>query len=541
MEGKLCLVLILLAVCCSYCEEPCPIWMHQDESDPQHKCVCSATLGGIVQCHDGSRGAYIINDYCMFFSEESNKTLIGSCPFGHDAMLYGTVSDLKSGSKQCNHYYRKGRLCGECDDNYTLPAYSYSLRCVQCDDFKYGWIKFIAIAFLPVTVFYLLVIIFRISATSSTLNGFIFVSQTIATPPMIRAIYSSNQINPFYRVSYLTQLSVNFFIAVYTVWNLDFLRSFYEPICVHPNLTYPQVLLLDYAVAVYPMLLILITFVLVKLHDNFILVTKLWMPFHRCLVVFRKQWNIHSSLVNALATFIVLSYVKILNVSFELLMPSRVYDMHGDTVPVPYLYYNGSITMTSKQYLPYLTIAILMLLVFNILPLLLFALYPFNFFHKFISCFSNQCKLSLQIFMDSFHGCYKHTSRHYQHFATLYLAVRFLNLLLYSIFNYALYLPSASLLVFFTLALVAKFKPYKNKRSNTIDIILLLVLPTACMSLLMYDDGPIIPKWVNGAASGISLSVPPIIMLYLLLVSVSPKIVECITRCRSCLFDRLRA
>ena len=543
MEGKLCLVLILLAVCCSYCAEPCPIWMHQDDSDPQHKCVCSSAINRIVQCYDG-RGAFIQGYYCMFFSEEMNKTLVGSCPFGDNAMLSGMVSDLKSNSianKQCKHLYRKGRLCGECDDNYTLPVYSYFLGCVQCDDFKYGWIKFIAVAFLPVTVFYLIVIVFRISTTSSTLNGFILVSQILATPPMVRDLYSGNQINPFYHVNYLSELWINLTISVYTVWNLDFFRSFYKSICVHPNLTYPQVLLLDYAVAVYPMLLIVITFILVKLHDNFILVTKLWMPIHRCLVVFRKQWNIRSSLVNALATFTILSYVKILNVSFELLIPSRVYDIHGDTVPVPYLYYNGSIIMTSKQYLPYLTVAIFMLLVFNILPLLLFALYPFNLFQKLLSCFSNQCKLSLQIFMDSFHGCYKHTSRHYQHFATLYLAVRFLNLLLYSIFGYALYLPSASLLTFFTLALVAKFKPYKNERSNTVDIIFLLVLPTAYISMLMYNTGPIIPKWVNAAASGISLSVPPIIMVYLLLASVSPKIIEYITKCRSCLFDRLRA
>ena len=71
-----------------------------------------------------------------------------------------------------------------------------------------------------------------------------------------------------------------------------------------------QVLLLDYSVAVYPLLLIFITFILVKLHDKFAFVVYLWRPFHKCLVVFRKQWNIRSSLSNALATFIILSYIK---------------------------------------------------------------------------------------------------------------------------------------------------------------------------------------------------------------------------------------
>ena len=72
--------------------------------------------------------------------------------------------------------------------------------------------------------------------------------------------------------------------------------------------------------------------------------------------------------------------------------------------------------------------------------------------------------------MDSFHGCYEDTTHDYRHFATLYLAVRFLNLLMASVFDYNRYLPAAALVFVFALALVAKFQPYKHKRSNTVDI-----------------------------------------------------------------------
>ena len=176
----------------------------------------------------------------------------------------------------------------------TLTAWG----CVQCKSFKYGWIKFITVAFIPLTVFYILVIIFRISATSSTLNGYVLVNQIIAIPAVIQSLYTNNQVNPYYYVSKSTNLFVNLGIVIYTIWNLDFFHSFYSPICLHPHITYPQVLLLDYAVAVYPMLLIFITYILVKMHDNYAFIVKLWRPFHRCLVIFRKQWNIHSSLVN---------------------------------------------------------------------------------------------------------------------------------------------------------------------------------------------------------------------------------------------------
>ena len=157
--------------------------------------------------------------------------------------------------------------------------------------------------------FYIIVIVFRISATSANLNGYVLVSQMFATPTLIRMLYTSNLVNNgLYYVSYSGQFFIQLGIAVYAIWNLDFFRSFYKPICLHPDLTYQQVLMLDYAVAVYPMLLILVTLILVKLHDNFAIVVCLWRPFHRCLILFRKQWNIQSYMVNALSTFIVLSY-----------------------------------------------------------------------------------------------------------------------------------------------------------------------------------------------------------------------------------------
>ena len=137
---------------------------------------------------------------------------------------------------------------------------------------------------------------FRISVNSSSLNGFILVSQLTAIPPIIRIVYDGNQVNPYFDASYSTQIFVDLGIAVYAAWNLDFFQSFYKPICLHPNMTYPQVAILDYAIGVYPLLLIFITFILVKLHDNLVMfVVKIWRPFNRCFALFRKQWNVHSS------------------------------------------------------------------------------------------------------------------------------------------------------------------------------------------------------------------------------------------------------
>ena len=206
----------------------------------------------------------------------------------------------------------------------------------------------------------------------------------------------------------------------------------------------------------YPLLLIFITFFCVKLHDNFAIVVWFWSPFHKCLVRFRKQWNIHSYLFNALPTFIVLSYVKILNVSFEFLVSSQVYNMKGQSVNKGYWYYDGRVDMTSKEYLPYLILAVSMLLIFNILPLVLLALYPFRHFQGFLNCcLCQKCKIALQIFMDAFHGSYDVSIRDHHHFAALYLALRFFNLLIYVILDSSFRHPLAIVLFVTTLTLVA--------------------------------------------------------------------------------------
>ena len=324
----------------------CPTWMYPNSNHSE--CVCGSRLHGIVSCNAETSTVYLANFYCIFFNEELYTTLIGSCPYSTGGLLPKNISELKGDIGLCSLLHRKGRLCGECEDNYTLPVYSYNPGCVKCKDFKHGWIKFIVAAFLPLTFFYVTAILFRISATSSALNGYVLVSQLVATSAGIRALYFRSH---FYDVSFSKVPSVDLLIAVYAIWNLDFFRNFYHSTCLHPGITYSQVLLLDYAVAVYPLLLIFITFILVKLHDNFSLFVWLWMPFHKCLVLFRKQWNIRSYLVNALATFIVLSYVKILAVSFEFLTPSRVYNMEGQSIKRAYWYYDGTVEMTSRAYL----------------------------------------------------------------------------------------------------------------------------------------------------------------------------------------------
>jgi len=81
---------------------------------------------------------------------------------------------------------------------------------------------------------------------------------------------------------------------------------------------------LEYIEAFYPLILILLTYICIKLHDhNFRPVVLLWKPFHRSFVFFRRNWDSEACVINAFATFLLLSFSKVLFVSFTALIRNQ--------------------------------------------------------------------------------------------------------------------------------------------------------------------------------------------------------------------------
>ena len=268
-------------------------------------------------------------------------------------------------------------------------------------------------------------------------------------------------------------------MSFYSVWNLDFWRGAYEPFCLHPDMSILQTISLDYAVALYPLVLISITYCLVRLHDRYIVFSRLWFPVYRCCSTFRRKWNIRESLVNAFATFFILSYVKVMNVSFDILIwsPSH-YNESGNKDSNSHLFINGSMTPFTEEHTPYAILAIVMFLIFNFLPLVLLSVYPSRCFQKFLNCTKCQYQ-TLHVFMDTFQGCYKETPRDCRYFAGFYLLLRFINLMVYSVTKNPLYFTFMVYIFMIALLLVAICRPYKHQIRNTIDIVIFIIAITA--------------------------------------------------------------
>ena len=292
--------------------EPCSPWQFRNGVE----CKCAKSLQDIVVCQNKPYTLKLYACYCMTYNKRRDRIVVGSCQFScqRSKGYYFNITantTLQMNELMCRGYNRQGQLCGSCTAGFAPPAYSYSLSCVNCT--TSNWAKYTAVSLLPVTVFFVFVLMVRLSATSPKLNGFIICVQLVFSPTSQRILASSLDKN--------TALKL-IISSVYGIWNLDFLRLVYTPFCLKPHTNTLQILALDYIIAIYPLLLIALSYLLVLLYDrNVHLVVCLWKPFVPLFIRFRRQWNIRNSLVDTFATFLLLSYVKILSVSVDLLMP----------------------------------------------------------------------------------------------------------------------------------------------------------------------------------------------------------------------------
>ena len=299
----------------------------------------------------------------------------------------------------CSQYNRSGTLCGGCKSGYGPAVYSFSLRCVECHNVVF-WkrlLLYILIAYGPLTVFLVIIVFFTISVKSAPLHGWIFVSQIITCPFYMRTLTRMAELN------HIDQYSYKMFTSFYGIWNLDFFRTVYSPFCLHSNLTTFQVLSLDYIIAAYPLVAILLMYVLVDMYSrNYRPVVVMWKPFHYCCIRFRHQLNIKVPLINAFGTFFCLSYVKIFNTAIDLLTPTKVWDENGE---VSYhAYVDGTQLMFQSGHLPFALLSILLLIIFNFLPLILLLIFAFP---KTRFCIPTSLQNVLYPFIDDILSCYK--------------------------------------------------------------------------------------------------------------------------------------
>ena len=466
-----------------------------------HCCECGKDHNGIMLCDDKHYISAVLSCHCVTYDDTENATYVGACIYRCANEYNGDLFDpvykevqlndsihLNAGSWlnefSCSLLNRKGRLCGSCLDNHSTIAYSYEMKCMECadSDILKNWIKYLFAAYSFLTVFYFIIFFFQVNITSSSLHGFVFYSQIVAMPTNIRFIVLTIAQKQHYN------LPAKILLSIYGISNLDFFRMLYPPFCL--NLSTLGNIALDYAIAVYPLVLVLISFVLMKLYlRNFKPIVFLWKPFHKLFTRIRRNWNVQTSVVDAYATLFLLSFSKVLNVTFDLLGPTTAYKLNPNE-GVTVVYNDANINYFSHEHmLPYGLLGIVFLIFFVILPVMTLLLYPCRCCRACLKStrLNSMCLLT---FVNAFYACYKDGSesntKDYRYFAAFYLMVRILLFIVYTITLGSIFFAfAAAIFLLFTL-LIITVQPHKSEFSHytKIDATFLLLLVIMCTVFL---------------------------------------------------------
>lgn len=93
---------------------------------------------------------------------------------------------------------------------------------------------------------------------------------------------------------------------------MDIIRYVLPSFCIFRKLTFTHISLLGYVSVIYPLCLIVITWICVELHDhNFRPLVLLWRPFHGCFVKLQRGWDTKSDIIDVFCSFLLLSYTKV--------------------------------------------------------------------------------------------------------------------------------------------------------------------------------------------------------------------------------------
>ena len=391
-------------------DERCPLLLNFDNDSKQCDCLNNpfSLLESIVKCTNDR--ALLSYNFCMTYEEETNTLSATFCTYfelrGHNISEPGFIS-LPSNISELNDYMcgplnRKGIVCSECIDGYGPSVTSPKFRCSDCTNSWYGIPLYLLLELVPVTVFYLIVLIFQLNLTAAPMTIFIFYSN------IIHIALNLNVVNQDQSQAVGTILAL-----FYGIWNLDFFRYAIPPFCVSPKLKIIHALYLQSVSTIFPFVLIAITWICIKLHSrDYKIVTWPWQQLTG--LIFKHvnvTWNSGRTVVDAFATFFLLAFSKVTLMLLLPLYPLRIQSLNNTDISSSvsvHSYTDPSVNFISKEHLPYAAISIAVFLFAVFPPVLLLALYPIQAFRSLLfKCLPKRSIGPLNIFVEKFYSCYR--------------------------------------------------------------------------------------------------------------------------------------
>ena len=361
-------------------------------------CKCGSELNGRVLCNECNKTVEITAGFCMTYDAvgrfNTNTLVVGDC-------LYGAVSDntqrkftlLPTDPTQvnqtlCDPYNRRGLFCGECKEGFGPAVYSFDLHCANCSDISTAVAVslYVLLEILPITIFFLLVLLSQPSLMTGPQLGYVMACQAIVNSLQYsRYIYISLFNNVPLPVVVMGQIG----LVLAGIWDLEFFRFIIPSFCISENVHGIHVLMMGFIRSLFPLFLVLVTYTAIEFDACYGLFTQ-----------FITTHNLRDTIVHAFATFTMLSIFSTLCQAYAMLQTSVVMDVSGN-IRGSVLQFDPTIEMWRVSHVPYLTASLCLVFFLVACPGILLCIYPTRLYRTISQRFSTRKQLALKIYAET--------------------------------------------------------------------------------------------------------------------------------------------
>ena len=429
-----------------------------DPSEGACKCRAPDYFGLVPTC---GPTVYLKDGYWMGYCSENSSTLCTTyCPYGfcsyHQMDPKANVHPLPTNSAKLETMTcgpnRRGAVCSLCADGHTVYFHSWRYKCGREELCHYGWLLYFLTEFLPLIIFYIIILYFNVSFTHGNLHCFVFFAQVLSALDI--------NANGLVKYEYITDILHDISSFIYGPLNLNFFTL--EPLsfCLWERATVIHMMVMKCATVVLAFLLVFLTILLT-----------------RCRVTNRllRYYTPNSILIHGISTFVIICYSQIAYVTFHILTYFCLYstNYHCEERVVNYM---GYMVYFHGDHLKYAIPAVFVAIFFIMLLPLMLLIYPL-LFRLLGLCNLSESGIAVTLsrlmpiqLLDSFQGSFKDNFRF---FSGLYFLYRAIILCAYAYCSTLLqFYAVIQLQLLLMIALHSLVQPYKERKHNITDALL---------------------------------------------------------------------
>ena len=457
-------------------------------------CICSVQsdhdhYNGILHCDSGINMTTFISlgFWVGYMPEDGEKAgednlYTAICPLGYcnydDNYKNGfriQLPPIPSISKLekliCGNQMRTGILCGDCIDNYSIFFHSWEYRCGDNKECAYGTLKYLLSEILPITIMFTVIIVKGVNFNSGKFNGFILFAQLTQSLSIMAngAIVYEETERLFYEIS----------AVFYGFFNFNFFKTNSLSFCIFKDANFFIIILMEFLTLVYALILVILL----------VYITRSRCCYKVQIACIRVGIAKSTSLMNGLATFLILCYSQATRLCYQVLNVGRLRGK-GEKSHYPLRVFRmGSVIYFTGYHIPFCIAAILIILTVVALPPLLLIAYPMMYKimpeklqeYKFMKKVLNRIERYRPLF-DAFQGCFRDEHRY---FAGIHFVYRSAFVTTFAFVNSRLvFFVTSELILLLMLFLHLWIQPYNNKWHNFTDGLLFLLLAVINMLTL---------------------------------------------------------